>query len=187
MTTTTQANHYEILHLPAPQPNTKPPSDQDIKTAYRAALLQHHPDKSPLATSQVSSPSIDAIKLAYATLSSPTLRAEYDRSLLLTLHKESTRSHHTGEEVVDLDDLTYEEGEGKWYRGCRCGEERGFVVTEGELEDAEGKGEREVVVGCAGCSLVLRVGFGVVEEGEGGQAQVLEGSSGSEVQRENRA
>lgn len=67
----------------------------------------------------------------------------------------------TGVDVVDLDDLEYDEAEGIWYRGCRCGDERGFEVREHDLE--EGGGEGEVVVGCRGCSLWLRLLFGVVE------------------------
>lgn len=59
-----------------------------------------------------------------------------------------------------------DEGEGVWYLGCRCGEERGYVVREGDLERVEGLGEREIVVGCCGCSLWVRVGFGVVEGGD---------------------
>ncbi|KAI8935889.1 hypothetical protein NX059_007402 [Plenodomus lindquistii] len=84
-----------------------------------------------------------------------------------------------GLELLDLSDFKEEEvevvgdgdgeGEGKeglieWTRGCRCGAEKGFRILEGELEDAEGKGEKEVLVGCEGCSLWVRVGFDVEEE-----------------------
>jgi diphthamide biosynthesis protein 4 len=50
-----------------------------------------------------------------------------------------------------------------WYRSCRCGDERGFVIMESDLEDAAQEGE--IRVGCTGCSLWLRVLFGVVEDG----------------------
>jgi diphthamide biosynthesis protein 4 len=58
-----------------------------------------------------------------------------------------------------------ENGEEKmeWRRPCRCGVARGFVIPEQELEDAIGRGEEEVLVGCAGCSLWVRVEFGIDE------------------------
>lgn len=56
------------------------------------------------------------------------------------------------------------EGQMEWTRACRCGQEKGFRILEEELVDAEGRGEKEVLVGCEGCSLWVRVGF-EVEEG----------------------
>lgn len=53
----------------------------------------------------------------------------------------------------------------EWIRPCRCGAEKGFSITEEELEGAVERGEKEVLVGCEGCSLWVRVGFEV--EGEG--------------------
>ena len=68
-----------------------------------------------------------------------------------------------GLETVDLDDLTFDEAQAVWYRACRCGHERGFVITEGELDaDAE---IGEVVTGCRGCSLWLNVTFVATEDG----------------------
>jgi len=55
-------------------------------------------------------------------------------------------------------------GQMEWTRACRCGADRGFRILEEELEDAESRGEKEVLVGCEGCSLWVRVGF-EVEEG----------------------
>ena len=52
------------------------------------------------------------------------------------------------------------EGQMEWTRACRCGDENGFKILEEELEDAEQRGEGEVLVGCGGCSLWVRVGFG---------------------------
>ena len=69
-----------------------------------------------------------------------------------------------GLETVDLDDLDYdEEGGGAWYRGCRCGSVRGFRVTEEDLEKEVENGD--VVVGCVGCSLWLRVTFQAATDG----------------------
>jgi diphthamide biosynthesis protein 4 len=146
---------------------------------------------------------IDEITAAYKTLSNPALRAEYDRSLLLvrpgldsgdgarnrvTKGGEGDDIFHTGLETVDLEDLDYmeegsggEEEGGVWYRGCRCGETKGFLVREGDLEREVEEGE--VLVGCRGCSLWLRVLFGVVdgeeEEGDDGDGVCQDGSGAS--------
>lgn len=183
-------NLYEVLGLPSPSRqndlySSERPTEADIKQAYRAALLKYHPDKtngSPEAASGGnniqgghfgSNPSVDAIKQAYEILLDPRARAEYDRELLLKQSSafngtnavdEKEKHFRTGEEVVDLDDLQYDEEKVFWYRACRCGEAISYVVTEKMLEAEEMKGLREVVVGCVGCSLWLRVAFGVSEE-----------------------
>jgi diphthamide biosynthesis protein 4 len=81
-----------------------------------------------------------------------------------------------GLEVLDLSDFVEEEeeeeeeegkegGEGEmlWTRACRCGDERGFRIRESELVEAEERGDKEVLVGCSGCSLWVRVAFEVDE------------------------
>ncbi|KAJ5406441.1 heme peroxidase [Penicillium sp. CMV-2018d] len=116
---------------------------------------------------------IDQITTAYKTLSDPALRAEYNRSLRLDRLKVAEREKtgdvfHTGLEIVDLEDLACEEAEGAdgdcWYRGCRCGDERGFLVNEEDLEREAEHGE--IIIGCRGCSLWLKILFAVeAEEG----------------------
>ncbi|CAI6341439.1 unnamed protein product [Periconia digitata] len=50
----------------------------------------------------------------------------------------------------------------EWCRRChRCGADPGFRVDEVELERAVAADVEEVVLGCAGCSLFVRVQFGV--------------------------
>jgi len=176
-----ETNHYAILNLPSPPDISNPPTAHDIKQAYRLALLSYHPDKTkspsnppedPLALqNDYPKPSIDAIKRAYEILSSPRTRQTYDRTLLLqtsrlTSPSQQQRSFHPGSEILDLDDLTFDEQSRVWYLACRCGENKGFIVREDDLEREEQKGGREVVVGCVGCSLWIRVGFGVVDDGE---------------------
>lgn len=51
----------------------------------------------------------------------------------------------------------------EWRRACRCGVAPGFVIPEQELEDAICRGEEDILVGCAGCSLWVRVEFGIDE------------------------
>ena len=143
-------------------------SSQEVKAAYRRALLQHHPDKQssappkrPAKHGERNSVTVDDIALAYKVLSEPSLRAEYD---LWINSRDSNgdvkdRVHRTGLETVDLDDLAFDPASSLWSRGCRCGEQRGYIVSESELEKNADDGE--LIVGCKGCSLWLRVLFGV--------------------------
>lgn len=164
------SGHYEVLGLPGSSSRVQV-TTQDIKKAYRQALLQHHPDKldnldlprinhlhSPTSTAKYT---IDDISLAYKVLSDPRARTEYDRELRVRQqgpqNKSADVNAQTGLETVDLDDLNYDEGRNVWYLGCRCGEDRGFSVTEEELDKEKEHGE--VVTGCRGCSLWLKVLF----------------------------
>jgi diphthamide biosynthesis protein 4 len=185
-TTTTSKktpNYYTTLSLSSRKydPTLTP---AEVKAAYKRALLQHHPDKKSTSSPphSMNNITIDSIALAYKILSSPSLKAEYDSHL-----QQNSRSHNnkpnnnntnpdsededeesdiifrTGLETVDLDDLDFVEDskadEETWTRSCRCGDDGGFVVSEKELEaNAE---DGEVIVGCRGCSLWLRVLFGV--------------------------
>ena len=169
-------DHYGVLSL---QP---PSTQQQIRTAYHRALLLHHPDKSAAKTAPGSKDqhhSIDALTHAYRILSNPTTKTVYDRELLLTstdsskpaTSLESFAQSHTGIETVDLSDMRYDPTKTEFYRSCRCGRERGYVVTEAQLEEhAE---DEEIVVGCVGCSLWARVTFAVAE----GDAEPAQGGA----------
>ncbi|KAL2040105.1 hypothetical protein N7G274_007008 [Stereocaulon virgatum] len=143
----------------------EPGSLQDIKLAYRRALLLHHPDKStPSQKPECSNPTIDQITIAYKTLTDPVARSEYDRLLSLkSTTGLSAQVSHPGLETVDLDELLYDDARETWYRSCRCGKERAYTITEEELEINTEYGE--LVTGCQGCSLWLRVTFAVAEDG----------------------
>jgi diphthamide biosynthesis protein 4 len=188
---------YEVLNLPFTG-SSSVPSKQQIKVAYHKALLKYHPDKAGSAlasetpakasvsvvstsdTPQTQIFTIDEITNAYKTLSDSVQRAEYDRALRLQRLRSGEKLKsgadvfHTGLEVVDLEDLNYEEqlttesegtgGGTYWYRGCRCGDEKGFVVTEDELDREAQHGE--IVIGCRGCSLWMKILFAVAEEEE---------------------
>jgi len=154
------SNYYEILGLGS-RSHDSTLSAQDVKLAYRRALLEHHPDKVPRAATSIVT--VDDVALAYKTLSDHELRAEYDRTLLQSAPNgaKSDRILRTGLETVDLDSLAYNENAQVWSRSCRCGEAKGFVVTEPELEKHVEDGE--LTVGCKGCSLWLKVLFSVEE------------------------
>ncbi|KAI5203159.1 DnaJ-domain-containing protein [Aureobasidium subglaciale] len=156
------ANHYEALGLGHRQFDGNL-TTQDIKQAYRKALLEHHPDK---AQAGGASQSVDSITVAYKTLSESEAKVDYDRDLRLQLtrNKRGEKIFHTGLDIVDLDDLDYDEKTGEWWKGCRCGQDRGFVITEDELENESRYGE--LITGCKGCSLWLKVLFGIEEDEE---------------------
>lgn len=65
-------NPYNILGVPPTA------STYDIKKAYRALAMSHHPDRNPNANAEVR---FNAIKKAYELLSDPQKRAEYNYSL----------------------------------------------------------------------------------------------------------
>ena len=165
---------YEILNLLHPTSSSRY-SKVEIKQAYRLALLRHHPDKMKEApdrpslhlSSKQDTPvyTVDEISLAYKVLSDPIARAEYDRSLQPVLKGASSEDYdavfHTGLDTIDLDDMHLNDAMGLWYSSCRCGDTQGFQLTELELDKATEDGEREVITGCKGCSLWLRVLFAV--------------------------
>ncbi|KAI9767541.1 MAG: hypothetical protein M1840_005578 [Geoglossum simile] len=164
--------YYELLGLQPPQLGNRS-SVQNVKLAYRRALLLHHPDKSN-APNDIGNhiPTIDELTRAYKTLSDPATRAEYDRRLSLepstaasplTRLRGSGDSFRSGLETADLDDLEFDEDDAVWYRSCRCGDERGFTVSEDQLAGEAKFGE--VIAGCRGCSLWLRIQFEAPEEG----------------------
>lgn len=66
MTLTTHTSFYDTLGVP------KDASPEDIKKAYRAKAMEHHPDRGG------STADFQRIQMAYDTLSDPDKRAQYD-------------------------------------------------------------------------------------------------------------
>jgi diphthamide biosynthesis protein 4 len=160
--------YYEILGLPEGFRDDPILSAQTLRNAYRRALLQNHPDKATQSTVTGANFSIDQISEAFSTLADRKARAEYDKELKKRVVEyergvKGREVFRTGIETVDLDDLETEELQGIWYKSCRCGEGRGFLIRESDLEEAAEDGE--ISVGCRGCSLWLKVLFGVMEKG----------------------
>ncbi|EHA54759.1 hypothetical protein MCOR27_011073 [Pyricularia oryzae] len=151
------------------------------KAVAAATVATATPSKSSTAagaapTGQAASTiiTIDQISTASAVLSDRARRREYDAALRLSRAAAGTSGHgdatgrqqpsdfQTGIEIVDLDDLDADEERGLWSRGCRCGNERGFKLSEDDLEAVADEGE--LIVGCQDCSLWLKVHFSVLDE-----------------------
>ncbi|KAI1096128.1 hypothetical protein F5B19DRAFT_488747 [Rostrohypoxylon terebratum] len=107
---------------------------------------------------------VDQIQHAYAVLSDAKKRREYDRVLRTSPSQRQTQSFQTGVETVDLDDVSFDEKTGVYYRSCRCGNERGYAFTEENLEEFEEDGV--LMVECLDCSLWIRVLFAAAEDDE---------------------
>ena len=166
--------YYDILQLARDGVRSNSFAKDEVKTAYRRALLLHHPDKIPNPSPESSSGSrpqtsatpkysIDEIVAAYEALSDSAKRAAYDESLKHNEKELQGQSGtHIGVEMYDLEDLVYDEGKDIWSRGCRCGDEHGYILTAADLEKESQHGE--IYVGCRGCSLFIKVLFAVEED-----------------------
>jgi len=160
-------NHYQVLGLPSFPDDHRSISQQDIRNAYRRALLQHHPDKSPAISSLQAAKAkytVDDITAAYKILYDPSTRSEFDRQLrLLMSHSaQPVAKPLSGLETIDLDDLEFDSARNVWYRSCRCGNNKGYLITEDDLEKEAEHGE--IITGCGGCSLWLKVVFQQTDE-----------------------
>ncbi|KAI1612307.1 cytochrome c peroxidase [Exophiala viscosa] len=161
-----QPTHYDVLQLDRHADWSRLTLD-NIKAAYRRALLIHHPDKTiissrPAQPTPTCTYSIDDIAVAYEVLSDPAKRRAYDATLDTPNGSVLTeKSAHIGVEAFDLEDLNYDETESIWSKSCRCGDEHGYILTESDLERESQHGE--VYVGCRGCSLFIKVLFGLQE------------------------
>lgn len=178
--------HYEILDLQPTLLSSAEAQDaaQLVKRAYRRALLRNHPDKSAAAAAQsqlatatnsrlsggATIYTVDQISEAFNVLSAPPKRKEYDAALRMSraagsvgvLGQDEDSKFQTGIENVDLDDLGFDEDQGRWYRSCRCGNDRGYSFVEEDLEEASDDGL--LMVGCQDCSLWLKIHFAVLED-----------------------
>lgn len=163
-----QLDHYRILDLPCPFHASNKPSQSDIKVAYRRALLRHHPDKHEKHSSNINHKptyTLDQVFLAYKTLVDPNARFEYDQSMktIDSVVSFNGKEAHPGLETSDLDDLAFDPDRSTWSKSCRCGNPKAFVINEKDLEESAEYGE--IITGCGGCSLWLRVTFAIVEDG----------------------
>ncbi|KAJ2965240.1 hypothetical protein NQ176_g10709 [Zarea fungicola] len=178
--------HYEILDLQPALLSSAEAQDaaQLVKRAYRRALLRNHPDKSAVAAAQsqlaaatnrrlsgrATIYTVDQISEAFNVLSAPSKRKEYDAALRMSrvagsggvIGLDEDSRFQTGIENVDLDDLGFDEDKSRWYRSCRCGNDRGYSFVEDDLVEASDDGL--LMVGCQDCSLWLKIHFAVLED-----------------------
>lgn len=167
---------YTILGLPLPAHSSSATISNDaLKASYRRTLLQHHPDKASTQRSQgdekghlalIDRFTVDQIVQAYETLSDPVSREAYNQRLdkarrdtVVSQQTDAKKFAASTTETFDLEELNYEDDKQLWVRSCRCGDS--YQVTEAQLEKAATDGE--IIVGCHGCSLSIRVMFQVVE------------------------
>ena len=150
---------YTILGLPSSEADV-PVAQDELRAAYRSALLRSHPDKSTDTTCQSQSGfTVDDVTLAFKTLSDPVKQAKYlrEKRLQRQFPETGSRTLPPNVETLDLDDFLYDEEAGQWTRPCRCGAEQGYLITENDLEDEAHS--RAILVGCRDCSIWLQVHF----------------------------
>ncbi|KAJ4485565.1 DnaJ domain-containing protein [Lentinula aciculospora] len=130
---------YKVLAL------SRTASAEEVKSAYHRALIAHHPDKN---TSKPPTIHIATIKEAYEVLSSPALRALYDR-------RHQQKAGATGPrpaQSVSLEEFEEDPiDETVWTYPCRCGAR--YHITEDDMENGIH------IAGCSGCSELVWVGF----------------------------
>lgn len=161
-----QETHYDILSV------KEDASYEEIRTSYRTAVLNYHPDK----LQNKDETSGDQIKLgdkflkiqkAWEVLSDKKLRAVYDSEL------RSSRNDTGVAEEVDLEDMMIEDrGEVlELYYQCRCGdyfsvdclelEKMGHRLLKQEnmifFETEEASPSSSVILPCGTCSILIRL------------------------------
>ena len=165
---------YTVLSLPSSS-QSRLLSKATIREAYRKALLAHHPDKRSGFTGPTAninkSCRIDVITEAYRILSTPELRAQLDKKLLMVSSKFAPPTSYCEEitvnaEIIDLDDMQYSADDQSWSCKCRCGIDKAFIVSCKDLEEDDvviGQ-PSELLVACHGCTLWMRICYTVTGE-----------------------
>jgi diphthamide biosynthesis protein 4 len=167
-------------------------SQREIKLAYRRALLRFHPDKlsrnlaqhfpgdrnletpsalpSSTSASNVASTDIALLKDAYITLSSPHLRARFDRQVEPEPGDRAAVNGPRPAQIISLEDFDEVENtenlggmtdrNQSWCYRCRCGGV--YIIGSSEMD------EGQHLVACDSCSEVIWVGYELVEEDNDG-------------------
>ncbi|GAA5912812.1 hypothetical protein JCM8208_006434 [Rhodotorula glutinis] len=156
-------------------------SSTDIRQAYRALILQHHPDRAGRSQdardgNAAAGATAEQLNEAYEVLSDEATRSSYDAARAAALAAGRATAHAFAVSLsLDLFDPHYlapaaaaashtascdgdeDEDEPAYYtHPCRCSSQ--FRVTREQLE------EGVEVVTCEGCSERCRVEYDVVEE-----------------------
>lgn len=140
-------NPYTVLGLDRRRDFEEKLTEQEIKNAYKEALLRCHPDKQRQSCHGNDQTSVDEIKASYLMLLDPEKckRLELDSS-------EKTGYINT----VDLDDMIFNEGRLEYSLACRCGSS--FIIQESDLElDCD-------IVQCGGCTTKIKIEYVKAED-----------------------
>lgn len=131
--------HYEILGV-SPQSST-----EHIKTAYRNAILKHHPDKAGAGNAL----SFIDVQKAFETLSDGGRRKEYDQLIAVEDAKQNVQI----DDIISMDAMELQVIDSKEYftHCCRCGGT--FAMA---LEDFENC-ISPLLLPCTTCSLYIKV------------------------------
>lgn len=146
-------SYYQVLEI------TPETSTAEIKQAYKLKLLSSHPDKTENISAQVDIP---LIKQAFTTLIDPTLRKEYDLSLLESTKLSGFNINGAGLDVYSLDDFDFDEDKEVWNKNCpRCTAHYSMSLTESDLEKGtpDKDGGYDIIVQCNSCSLWIQVKY----------------------------
>lgn len=157
--------HYDILSV------REDASYEEIRTSYRSAILNHHPDK--LHGSEASEERDDRlgdrfleVQKAWEVLSNSRSRAIYDSEL------RASRQDTAAAEDVNLEDMTVEDdGEVvELYYQCRCGDyfsvdslelsKIGYTILKNDKMisvQTLNASPASVILSCGSCSLHLRL------------------------------
>eukprot|EP00884_Botryococcus_braunii_P004538 jgi/Botrbrau1/14085/Bobra.182_3s0032.2 len=144
-----QATAYQVLGV------ARDASQEEVRAAYRRAVLAAHPDKgssaNPIASGEASS-TFNAIQSAWEAVKDAEHRVQYDQSLAAC---EVGQSEVAIWQDVDLAEFTpCDAGEGAGFLfsyPCRCG--GSYLFAEADLAvDAS-----SAAVPCDTCSLAVRV------------------------------
>ncbi|GLU04286.1 hypothetical protein SLE2022_214450 [Rubroshorea leprosula] len=153
-----QETHYDILSV------KEDASYEEIRTSYRSAILNSHPDK--LNSNNESGDTFLKVQKAWEVLNDPRSRAIYDTEL------QASRQDATASEDVGLEEMMAENaGEVlELFYPCRCGDY--FSVDSSELDKMGYKLLRDdnkislqtpaalpasVILPCGSCSLKVRL------------------------------
>ncbi|KAI5964614.1 DPH4 [Candida pseudojiufengensis] len=143
--------YYEVLNI------SSTASLEDIKKAYKAKLLENHPDKTPTPQNPQLIP---IIVEAYNTLSDLTRRDEYDSNIQNDHKGKGFNIDGGGLDLYSLDDFTYENG--MFLKSCpRCEHSNSMILTEEDLENGtpDDNDGFDIIVQCSSCSLWIQVKY----------------------------
>ncbi|PON39592.1 Terminal organelle assembly protein [Parasponia andersonii] len=160
-----QETHYDILSV------KEDATHEEIRTCYRFAILNSHPDK--LANASETSPSHNGseerffkVQKAWEILSNPRSRALYDSEL------RSSRQDVVTAEDISLEDMMVEDGGDmiELFYQCRCGDyfsvdslelgKMGYPLLRDGSKISLLRGDAlpaSVVLPCGSCSLKVRL------------------------------